>query len=89
MNYPAHYPRPYYNSTFETTVRGGLKALVTFYICPPEPDIGCFYPYTEITEIKVWDKRKGDYRPAHWLEKQLSQAEYEALGEEALESVSY
>ena len=62
---------------FETTVRGGMACHVVGTFGQSEPDVGIFYP--EITDI--WLEVRG--KRAVWLEKRVTDAEWQQLHAEA------
>jgi len=72
-------------SICETTIRRGLPVAIAYAIFPPEPDVGIFTPIVEISEVRVWDKRKNTFRRAAWLEKALTQEEWRELEAAAIE----
>jgi len=67
---------------FETTVRGGMPVTVCCTFGQSEPDVGIFYP--EITDI--WLEVRG--RRAEWLEKGVTDKEWERLHAEAYDEDS-
>ncbi len=62
----------------ETTVLGGLPCIAEMAYQPPDPSVGYFEGYWTLENVQI---RPGEY--ADWIERQLTEADIERLGEEA------
>ena len=62
---------------FESTIKGGLPVVVRAWIGDAEPDVGIMYPY--IDQLLV------EFESGHPYPFDLSEEEYDRLGDEALE----